>query len=152
MQVPELLRVRLQADTSVNLGGVIVQLRASTGVKNPYFILFPKTDAKGETALSGSDFVGQFKDHWQSGLMDYQGGPEDAASLVQVSLFDPRPLRRDRKQAMAWPLLRHELTQWSTRKAAYAYTTSCRNDEFEADPLEVDLHTTTDIVLPVRPK
>jgi hypothetical protein len=150
MRVPELLRVQLRADPEADLSGLIVELRVTTGFKNPYYILFPKTTAEGEAELSRADFVGQFKDHWESGLMDYQGGPDDALSMVRVSLFDPGPSLADPRSALAWPLFKHEATKWRSREEEYAYRISCRNASFESIPLAVDLHATAAIVLSVR--
>ena len=142
MKIPELIVTQLRCSEQVDLGDVIIQILVRAGRKNPYRILFPKTDRSGRTELSRADFVGQFRDHWQEGLMDYDGSPETADPVVEVSLFDPSWLLQNRRLALAWPLLKHERTKWSSRKEEYKYRISCRNEQFSGTIISVNLETT----------
>src|SRR5574340_929229 len=101
MNLPEQLVLRVEAAGNNDLSGIIVQMKVRAGRKNPYFIYFPKTDLDGVARLSREDFVGQFKDHWEIGLMDYNGTPESADPAVEVSLFNPSWLIKNRKLALA---------------------------------------------------
>ncbi len=86
MQVPDVLTVHISTDRSADLSGIIVVLTVSSGRKNPFRILIPKTDARGEAQLSRADFLGQFDDHRNTFPMDYDGAIESASSTVEVSL------------------------------------------------------------------
>ena len=142
--------MRVECDNETDLSGFIVELTVTAGRKNPYRIYFPKTDCSGVATLTRDDFVGQFKDHWEAGLMDHTGTPETADSLVRVGLYDPQWSISNPDAALAWPLLTHERTKWSSREEQYRYRTSSRNAEFVAPPIDVDLEKTNDIVLPVE--
>jgi len=150
MKIPERLKVRVVCEGEPDLSGVIVEMTVSTGKKNPYSIYFPKTDRSGVAILTRNDFIGQFTDHWQEGLMDHSGTPEEARSVVRVELYDPSPSLENPDAAMAWPLLKHERTKWSSRDEEYRYRTSSRNPEFIGSPIMVDLEKTSDIVLAVQ--
>ena len=150
MKVPERIRVRIDCDGDTDLSGLIVALTVKAGHKNPYRICFPKTDRSGIASLTRDDFVGQFKDHWEGGLMDHNGTPDSADSTVRVDLYDPRWSIDNREAALAWPLLPHERTKWSSREEEYRYRTSTRNTEFAVSPIDVDLEKTSDIVLPAK--
>jgi len=152
MKVPEVIILQVKSSGSVSVGELIVQLKVLAGRKNPYFIHFPKTDSAGHAQLTREDFIGQFKDHWESGLMDYAGTPESAAPTVDVSLFDPSWLIENRSLAMAWPLLTHEKTKWKSKNEQYRYKASCRNPEYQSGPVVADLSRTNEIVLQVRAK
>ncbi|HEX7190120.1 MAG TPA: hypothetical protein VF381_00985 [Thermoanaerobaculia bacterium] len=146
------MTVRVAHTDETDLSGLIVELTVTTGRKNPYHIDFPKTDASGLAILTRADFIGQFTDHWESGLMDHSGTPESADSTVRVALYDPSWSLANRDAALAWPLLTHERTKWSSRDEQYRYRTSSRNLEFLASPITVDLARTNDVVLPVERK
>jgi len=152
MKIPEEIRVRVECDDEADLSGLIVELTVTSGHKNSYRIDFPKTDDSGATTLTRDDFVGQFEDHWEVGLMDYNGTPETADAVVQVALFDPAWSLENADAAMAWPLLAHERAKWSSREEQYRYRTSTRNAEFMVLPIQVDLENTSDIVLRVARK
>jgi hypothetical protein len=149
MNVPELITVRIVSSEDLDLSGIIVELTVTAGKKNPYHIYFPKTDRSGAATLTREDFIGQFEDHWESGLMDHGGAPESAESYVQVSLYDPSWSRANPKLALAWPLLKNERKKWLSREEEYESRISSRNGEFSASTMLVDLHQTQDIVLPV---
>src|SRR5699024_10030353 len=93
MRIPDAIQLQLQCRTTQDLADIVVELEVSTGLKNPYFIRFPRTDAVGKAILTRDDFIGQFKDHWEQGLMDYQGGPDDAKPNVSARLFNVGRLR-----------------------------------------------------------
>ena len=122
-----------------DMSGIIVKLVVSTGYKNPYHIHFPKTDTPGMATLTRGDFIGQFTDQGEAGIMDHSGTPEDAQSIVRVGLYDPSWSLENRDRAMAWPLLTHERTKWPSRDEEYRYRTSSRNSEFLVLPMTVDL-------------
>ncbi len=152
MNVPERITVRLKCDSKCDLSNIIVQLTVTTGKKNPYHILFPKTDESGLATLTRDEFIGQFTDHWEAGLMDHGGTPETAHSLVRIELYNPSWALKHRSSSLAWPLLKHQRTRWASRDEEYRYRTSSRNLEFAALPITVDLHEAHNIVLPVTPR
>jgi hypothetical protein len=152
MNIPEHITARVANSDETDLSGLIVELMVTTGRKNPYRIYFPKSDVSGLATLTRDDFIGQFTDHWEAGLMDHTGTPESADSTVRVALYDPSWSLENRDAALAWPLLKHERTKWSSREEQYRYRTSSRNPEFLVSPIMVDLGETNDIVLPVQRK
>jgi hypothetical protein len=152
MNVPECTTVHVISPGESDMSGIIVELIVSTGHKNSYRIYFLKTDTSGVATLARGDFVGQFTDQWEAGLMDHSGTPEDAQSIVRVGLYDPSWSLENRDEAMAWPLLTHQRTKWSSREEQYRYRTSSRNCEFLVSPMMVDLESTADIVLPLKRK
>jgi hypothetical protein len=139
MLPPAKLFVRVISASAGRLDGIIVEMEIRAGRKNPYFVRFPKTDASGCAELTRADFVGQFEDHWEEGLMDYDGSVESALPTVEVRLFDPTWSRANRRLALAWPLLKNERLKWSSREEEYEDRVSCRNLEFSAEPISVDL-------------
>jgi hypothetical protein len=152
MKLPEQVMVRVTCEGVSDLSSIIVELTVATGLKNPYRIYFPKTDSWGAATLTRDDFVGQFTDHWEAGLMDHSGTPETAEPTVRVGLYDPSWSLKNRDAALAWPLLKHERSKWSSRDEEYRYRTSSRNSEFLASPIMVDIEKTSDIVLPLKRK
>lgn len=108
MNVPNRITVHVTSDEEADLSGIIVEMSVTTGQKSPYRIYFPKTDTTGAATLTRNDFVGQFKDHWESGLMDHAGTTESADPRVRVSLYDPSWSIANRQLALAWPLMKHE--------------------------------------------
>jgi hypothetical protein len=84
--------------------------------------------------------------------MDHSGTPESADSVVQVALYDPSWSIQNPKLALAWPLLTHERTKWSSRDEQYRYRVSTRNSELIVSPITVDLEKTNEIVIPVTLK
>jgi hypothetical protein len=152
MKIPEQIRVRIECETDCDLSSLIVELTVRAGRKNPYRIYFPKTDSSGTATLTRDDFVGQFRDHWEAGLMDHDGTPETADSVVRVGLYDPTWSRENPDAALAWPLLKHESLEWSSRQEQYLYRTTTRNTDYVVTPIEVDLETASEIALPVNRK
>jgi hypothetical protein len=142
MKLPKKINVQLVSDSPINLDGLIVMLKVKSGTKNPYYIQFPKTNLQGVAQLTQEDFIGQFMDHFEEALMDYNGTIESAEPIVEISLFDPTWTMKNKKLALAYPLFKHEATKWKTRKAEYNNRITCRNLEFSDSPLGVDIENT----------
>jgi hypothetical protein len=152
MNIPETIFAQVSCKSCTDLGDIIIQLKVKAGRKNPYYIYFPKTESSGKTSLTRDDFIGQFKDHWEMGLMDYDGTPETANSVVEFTLFDPTWLVENKKLALVWPLLNHEKTKWKNRGQQYTFMTNCRNLEFKCRSIKVDLTKTDQIKLEIYRK
>ncbi len=149
MKIPDNIYIQIVCQRCDDLSGIIIQLKVKAGKKNPYYIYFPKTDVNGKTSIDINNFVGQFKDYWEMGIMDYDGTLESAKSLVEVSLFDPTWLIENKELALAWPLFKHEKTKWISREQQYEYMTSCRNQKFTYRPIYIDLDKTDHIKLKI---
>lgn len=149
MNIPNKLSVHVISEEESDLSGIIVEMAVTTGQKNPYLIYFPKTDTAGTATLTRKNFIGQFEDHWESGLMDHAGTLASADPRVRISLYDPSWSTANKQLALAWPLLKHERTKWSSREEEYESRVSSRNADFAATPITVDLHQTHAIVLPI---
>ena len=145
MKVPEKITIQLVPDSPGDLDDLIVLLKVKSGTKNQYYIQFPKTNSQGVAELTREDFVGQFLDHFEEALMDYNGTIESAEPIVEISLFDPTWSINNEKLALAYPLFKHEATKWKTRKEEYNNRINCRNLEFSANPLEIDIENTNPI-------
>ena len=139
MILPQRIALQATRGDGVPALGLIFQMNLTTGQKNPYHILFPKTDVAGATELAAEDVRGQFSDHWQAGLMDYSGTIEEASQQVQMQLFDVAGLRDRVNLALAWPLLRHESRIWTSRQEKVDYLLSCRNNEFLFPPSTIEI-------------
>src|SRR5690606_42082787 len=118
---------------------IIVGMRVSAGTKNPYHIFFPKTDASGRTALDKAAVVGQFKDHWEEGLMDFNGILESAPQAATFFLFNVRDFKANLKMALAWPLLAYEKTAWGSRVEKADYFLPCRNDKYHLPEITMEV-------------
>jgi hypothetical protein len=125
-------------------------MQITAGYKNPYGIFFLKTDSAGRTRLTAEDINGQFADHWEEALMDYNGSIEDANELVTIRLWDPAPLREGYDELLAWPLFTHQRTRWLSRRDYLDYMASCRNDEFTFDGISVRLSETKLLYVSLR--
>jgi hypothetical protein len=147
MILPSRIVLRATIGNCIPVAGLIFKMTLSTGRKNPYDILFPKTDVLGVSGIEAEDARGQFTDHWQAGLMDHSGTIEEASQHVQVTLFDVAALRGRTAQALAWPLLRHESTAWTSRREKVDYLLSCRNERFTFTPRMMELPQDMDEVL-----
>ena len=130
MTLPPIITLKVDSPEGGDLSGLIFSMRVSSGTKNLYCIYFPKTSADGTARLTAEDFRGQFTDHWEMGLMDYNGTVETAGDLVGIELFDPRPMAKGREDLSHWPLFKHERTVWKSRHDMVDYFLSCRNQEF----------------------
>jgi hypothetical protein len=143
MTLPPQIELRARCADADDLSGLIFRMQITAGYKNPYGIFFPKTDSAGRTRLTAEDIKGQFTDHWEEALMDYNGSVEDANELVTIRLWDPAPLREGYDELLAWPLFTHQRTRWQSRHDYLDYMASCRNDEFAFDGISVRLPETT---------
>ncbi len=132
MDLPDRITIQLQCDQSDALGDLIVKMTVYAGTKNLYHIYFPKTDPYGRAELTADEFRGQFADHWEQGLMDYNGTGESASQHVKLELFDPANMRANLESLSAWPLLKNEAKRWASRREMIEYFLSCRNGFFRS--------------------
>jgi hypothetical protein len=150
MTLPPQIELRARCAEADDLSGLIFRIQITAGYKNPYGIFFPKTDSVGHTRLTAKDINGQFADHWEEALMDYNGSVEDANELVTIRLWDPAPLREGYDKLLAWPLFTHQRTRWHSRHDYLDYMASCRNDQFAFDGISVRLPETTLLYVSLR--
>jgi hypothetical protein len=134
MKLPDEITVSAKCSDGTPVGRVILTLKVRSGTKNPYFIDFPMTDDLGFASISSADFRGQYEDHWEQGLMDYNGRIEDASPLVDVALFDTIRLRSNRRLAAAWPLLKNEIGRWTDRDQKIDNYLSSENERYTLQP------------------
>src|SRR4051812_47873582 len=114
MMLPPQVELRARCSEASDLSDILFEMQITAGSKNPYRILFPKTTRDGRTALTASEIAGQFKDHWEMALMDYDGTLEDAVEVVALRLFDPASVRQHYAELLAWPLFTHERSRWKS--------------------------------------
>ncbi|MBY8999369.1 MAG: hypothetical protein KGD64_00460 [Candidatus Heimdallarchaeota archaeon] len=138
------------SDEKVDLNGIILELKITAGRKNPYYITTPKTNRVGYSELDQEELIGQFKDHWEMGIMDYDGSLEVAEPIIEVSLYDPTWLRENKRIAFALPLLKNEKPKWKSREEQYNYMISCTNNQFEASPIKININETDTIKMKVK--
>lgn len=149
MKLPPHIELRARCSEVSDLSNIIFEMQITAGSKNPYRIIFPKTARDGHTRLSAADIRGQFADHWEMALMDYNGSLGDAVDVVTLRLFDPASVREHYDQLLAWPLFTHEKTRWQSRRQLLDHLLSCRNDQFTFGGISVRLEGTEPIYLPV---
>jgi hypothetical protein len=130
MKLPPTITLNVDCPEGGDLSGLIFKIRVTAGSKNPFYIYFPKTLVNGSTCVTEEDFRGQFNDHYEMGLMDYNGSIETAGDTVGIELFDPRPMLERRQELSRWPLLKHERKVWRSRGEFMDYFLSCSNQEF----------------------
>jgi hypothetical protein len=150
MTLPPQIELRARCAEADDLSGIIFEMQITAGSKNPYNIKFPKTDSAGQTKLTSEEISGQFTDHWDMAIMDYNGSIEEANDIVTIRLFDPAPLREDYEQLLSWPLFAHESTRWHSRRDWLDYMASCRNDQFAFGGISTRLSETTLLYLSLR--
>jgi hypothetical protein len=150
MILPPRIVLRVSAAGGVAVRDLIFQMTLTTGRRNPYVILFPKSDERGISDLCANDIRGQFTDHWEAGLMDHSGTIEQAFQQVQVSLFDVASFRSSVKLQLAWPLLKHEATVWNSRQQHVDYLLSCKNEEFVFPQCTKEIPSDPDATLELR--
>jgi len=150
MTLPPQIELRAKCADVDDLSGLIFRMQITAGYKNPYGIFFPKTDSAGHTGLSAEDIEGQFTDHWEEAVMDYNGSIQDAKEFVTIGLWDPAPLRESYEDLLTWPLFTHARTRWQSRRDQLDYMASCRNDEFIFDGNSVLLPETTLLYVSLR--
>lgn len=141
MILPAEIRLQASCHGSTDLSGLIFELTLHSGTKNKFHIYFPKTDSSGLAVLTSDDFKGQFADHFEMGLMDYNGTIETADQRVTLTLFDRVKMAKNKANIAVWPLLRHERAQWRSRDDKLEYFLSARNDEFVVSPEKLVLPT-----------
>ncbi len=146
MNLPEKIILQIHCERSSDLSEIIVSLTVRAGTKNPYTIYFPKTDSNGETILSSEDFIGQFQDHWESGLMDFNGSISEASPDVIIELFDPVKMQSNLSVIEALPLLMHERKKWGSRSEMVSYFLGCRNASFEGKASTINLERQNRII------
>ena len=139
MEVAQRIELTLSTGEISGPSDLIIGMRISAGTKNPYRVYFPKTDEHGHTALERSAVVGQFNDHWEEGLMDFNGTLESASQVVTFFLFNVSKLQESLSIALAWPLLTHEKTVWSSRQEQVNYFLACDNTRYSLPEAEVVL-------------
>jgi hypothetical protein len=71
MKLPNTLTIRAKGTSGMDVSGIIFVITVFSGTKNPYYIMFPMTDARGIARLTSEQFRGQFEDYSDEGLMDY---------------------------------------------------------------------------------
>jgi hypothetical protein len=130
MTLPSVITLNVSSPDGGDLSGLIFQLRVTSGTKNLYYIYFKKTSADGTTCLTSEDFRGQFNDHVDMFIMDYNGSIESASNLVGVNLFDPTAMSNNRQELSRWPLSKHERAVWDSKKAKIDYFLSSRNKDY----------------------
>jgi len=135
MELPATVDISVTDRAGIPLPDLILGMRISSGTKNSYHVYFPKTDSEGHSSLSADDIAGQFKDHWEEGLMDYNGTLETAAQEVQLFLLDVTNIRSNQSAFMAWPLLIHEKTVWASRQEMLDYFLSSVNERYSMKEL-----------------
>jgi len=143
MTLPPQIELRGRCAEAHDLSGIIFEMQITAGSRNPYTITFSKTDSLGHTKLTREEMAGQFTDHWDMALMDYNGSIEEANDIVTIRLFDPAPLREGYQQLLSWPLFSHESTRWHSRREWLDYMASCRNDQFTFGGIVIRLPETT---------
>jgi len=134
MKLPAHIDLQVVCDIESDLSNIIVEIEVSSGRKNPYHIYFPKTTSDGRARLTAEDFRGQFEDHWEAGLMDYNGSIESAHPVVTLRLFSTEGMLQSIGLVQVWPLLKYESRKWRSREEMIEYFLSCRNGEFHAAP------------------
>jgi len=145
------IELRARCADADDLSGIIFRMQITAGSKNPHSIFFPKTDAGGHTRLAAKEIEMQFTDHWDMGLMDYNGSLQEANDLVTIHLWDPRSFRQHIDDVLAWPLLSYEKTRWKSRREWFDYMGSCRNDEFTFGGVSIRLPETMLLYVSLRP-
>lgn len=85
MTLPPIIELRVSNPAGGDLSGLIFQMRVTSGAKNPYHIYFPKTAADGSARITAATFRGQFQDHFELGLMDYDGVASASVRTVNFS-------------------------------------------------------------------
>jgi hypothetical protein len=150
MKLPNTLTVRAKGTPGMDVSGIIFELTVASGTKNPYHIIFPKTDARGVARLSSEQFRGQFEDHWENGLMDYNGTVDSAIPTIIVQLLEKSRIRHNLHILRALPLLKNERQWWSSREEKLQYCLSYRNDQLAMEPTLWEIENRSDIEVEIR--
>jgi len=148
MNLPDVITIKVICKKEIS--NIITCLKVKAGNKNPYHICFPKSDGNGIARLLKSEFVGQFADHLEQGLMDYNGTIETADPEVEVYLFDPTLMLKNRDLYLAWPLFKHEKLRWKSREELYDYMTSCSNKNYKGEIKVINLELLNNIIYKIQ--
>jgi hypothetical protein len=150
MKLPDIITIRAKGKLGIDLSGIIFELCVTSGTKNRYYIIFPKTNAQGVAQLTSEEFHGQFEDHWEEGLMDYNGTVETAVPTVTVQLLEKSRIEQHLHLLRAWPLLKNERKCWKSREEKLQYWLSCRNDQVYMHPTSWQIESTFEIEVEIR--
>jgi hypothetical protein len=130
MTLPPIIKLIIDCPEGGDLSGLIFQMQVSSGTKNPFYIRFLKTATDGASQITADDFRGQFNDHYEMGLMDFNGSIETAGEMVRLALFDPQNMSEQQAVLSRWPLFKHEQKVWQSRREFIDYHLSCCNRDF----------------------
>jgi hypothetical protein len=150
MKLPDTLTIRAKGTPGTDVSGIIFELTVVSGTKNRYYIILPKTDSGGIACLTSQQFRGQFEDHWEAGVMDYNGTVDTAIPTVTVRLLEKNRIEQNLHVLRAWPLLKNERKWWNSREEKLQYWLSCRNDRMSMQPTSWQIENSFDIELEVR--
>ena len=131
MKLPPVIQLKIDSPDGGDLSGLIFIMQVTSGTKNQFHISLPKTATDGTTQITAEDFQGQFYDHYEMGLMDYNGSVEAARDVVGLFLYDPRLMEKGKDEISAWPLSTDERKHGRSRQERIDYLVSCRNREFD---------------------
>jgi hypothetical protein len=152
MKIYEKIELQIKCKGQKDLSDILVGLKIKAGTKNTYLVLFPKTDRYGRAELIKEDLVGQFDDHIEMGLMDYNGTLENAENEVEVSLLDITKIRENKGSLLAWPLRSHEKKKWKTREEEFLYKLTSPNEKYLQSKLLINLKSTNKILYDLKRK
>ena len=151
MQLPSLLSLTVHDCRGRPVAGLIIAMRITTGQRNPYSILFPKTDETGATKLTAEEVQGRFEDCISEDLMGHFGTLSDASQTVVLSLLEINQLRENLSVLRNWPLMPYEATNWLSREAKLRYLLSARNSSYACQEVSLTLSPRGEIQLQVEP-
>lgn len=152
MELPDKITFNVFDKSKQAIEGIIIEVKVYSGTKNPYIILSPKTDSSGKAEIEKTNFIGQYEDHWEMGLMDYNGTIQDAKTKVEVYLFNPDWPIKNKDACLAWPLLKNEKPLWDSREEKYNYLISCVNQKYKAKKQTVSFNEDSNIEITVAKK
>jgi hypothetical protein len=152
MILPPVVTLRVLDSAGRAAQALVFSMRITTGQRNPFNILFPKTDVEGEARLNAEEIVGQFEDCFSEDLMGHYGALSDASQEVVFSLFDVHSLQSNLPLAAAWPLMPYEARTWPSREAKLKYLLSTRNRTYSCDAATVSLPAQGEVQLFVAPR
>ncbi len=147
MELPDKITFNVVDKSKQPIEGIIIEVKVYSGTKNPYIILSPKTNVFGKSEISKTDFIGQYEDHWQMGLMDYNGTIHDAKPKAEVYLFNPEWTINNKDSYLAWPLLKNEIPLWGSKEEKYNYLTSCSNHMYRINKHMVNFSEVSDVIV-----
>ena len=152
MILPPVTSLSVLDSTGRPVEALVFSMRVITGQRNPYNILFPKTDVDGIAKLKAEDIQGQFEDCHSEDLMGHFGTLSDASQEVVFSLLDATVLRGSLPQATLWPLMPYEAKKWQSRQAKVQYLLSARNCSYERHevPLNLPVHGSVQLQVKLR--